>query len=551
MNNQGLQSQRLDHLGIVAGICNEIGLIETIDAQLPDTGRKVSVGQAVQAMVLNGLGFVSRPLYLSPEFFQNKPVDVLVGAELDAADLNDDCLGRALEQLFKQGVTEVFAAVSAKALQTFGIETRFAHLDSTSISVHGAYESDEADVADAVVDDGEPVAIHITHGYSRDQRPDLKQAMLSLICANQASLPVWLRVLDGNTSDSTSFAETVQTYLSQFSAEDALPVLVADAALYNEKTLQQLGGTCRIVTRVPATLKAVKDIYARVDNDHLWVADENTRYMEFGAYYAGIRQRWLLVVHDPSRIKQDQNLQQRIDKERLGLDKKLETLQNRDFGCADAVHKAVATLTKTWRYHRIDLTLYTEKRYQQPGRPSPDAPFELVWRFRGEVRQDEAVIEQHRCSHGKYIVASNELDESKLGLLEMLALYKSQTSSVERGFRFLKDPMFFADSLFLKKPARIMALLMVMGLSLLVYALAEHRVRTQLAERDATLPDQTGKPTQRPTIRRIFQMMEGVDLLIVEQAGVRRRLLLNMTDVRWQIIDLFGHHVQKFYRWGH
>ena len=86
MNNQGLQSQRLDHLGIVAGICNEIGLIETIDAQLPDSGRKVSVGQAVQAMVLNGLGFVSRPLYLSPEFFQNKPTDLLVGAELNGAD---------------------------------------------------------------------------------------------------------------------------------------------------------------------------------------------------------------------------------------------------------------------------------------------------------------------------------------------------------------------------------------------------------------------------------------------------------------------------------
>ncbi|HMA78584.1 MAG TPA: IS1634 family transposase [Candidatus Paceibacterota bacterium] len=549
MDNRGLQSQRLDHLGIVAGICNEIGLIETIDGQLPDSKRKVSVGQAVQAMVLNGLGFVSRPLYLSPEFFHNKPADLLVGAGLDAADFNDDCLGRALEQLFKQGVTEVFATVSAKALQTFGIETQFAHLDSTSISVHGAYESNEADVADAVADDGEPVAIHITHGYSRDQRPDLKQAMVSLMCANQTSLPMWLRVLDGNASDNTSFAETIQAYLSQFSAEDTLPVFVADAALYNEKTLQQLCDTCRIVTRVPATLKAVKDIYAQVDNEALWVADEETRYMEFGAYYAGIKQRWLLVLHDPSRLKQDQSLQQRVDKERLGIDKKLETLQNRDFGCADAVHKAVAALTKTWRYHGVDLTLYTEKRYQQAGRPAADAPFELVWRFRGEVRQDEAVIEQYKRSHGKYIIASNELNESKLGLLEMLALYKSQTSSVERGFRFLKDPLFFADSLFLKKPARIMALLMVMGLSLLVYALAEHRVRTQLAERDTTIPDQTGKPTQRPTMRRIFQMMEGVDLLIIEQAR-RRRLLLNMTDVRWQIIDLFGHHVRKFYSEG-
>jgi transposase len=67
--------QTLDHLGIVAGVCEQIGLIEQIDARVPETGRTVSVGQAVQAMVLNGLGFVGRPLYLTPEFYQNKPVD--------------------------------------------------------------------------------------------------------------------------------------------------------------------------------------------------------------------------------------------------------------------------------------------------------------------------------------------------------------------------------------------------------------------------------------------------------------------------------------------
>ncbi len=103
---------------------------------------------------------------------------------------------------------------------------------------------------------------------------------------------------------------------------------------------------------------------------------------------------------------------------------------------------------------------------------------------------------------------------------------------VERGVRFLKNALFFADSLFLKKPSRIMALLMVMGLSLLVYALAQHQIRQQLAERDETLPDQTGKPTQRSTARRVFQMMEGIDVLIIEQRGVQQRLILNLINLR-------------------
>ena len=541
MSGQELQSQRLDHLGIVAGICHEMGLIERIDGQIGETGRKVSVGQAVQAMILNGLGFVSRPLYLSPEFFDNKPVEVLIGEGLEASDLNDDCLGRALDELFKQGVTEVFAAVSAKALQVFEIETRFAHLDSTSFGLHGDYKSAEADSPN------EPVPIHITYGYSRDHRPDLKQAMVSLICANQASLPTWFRALDGNSSDNTSFAETIQAYMKQFTEEDRLPILVADAALYNQKTLQQLPEGCRIITRVPATLKAVKDIYQQVDNDDLLVADKNTRYMEFGTYYAGIPQRWLLVLHDPSRLKQDEGLQQRIAKERQDIENKLRTLENQDFGCEDAVHKALDALTKKWQFHHVETTVYTEKRYQRPGRPTDETPFELVWCFRGKLHEDETVLEQMRRTHGKYILATNELNENQLGLLEILTIYKQQSSSVERGFRFLKDPMFFADSLFLKKPDRIMALLMVMGLSLLIYALAEHQVRTQLVERNETLPDQTGKPTQKPTIRRVFQMMEGIDILIIDQAGFRQRVLLNMTDVRWQIVNLFSNHVQKLY----
>ena len=99
----------------------------------------------------------------------------------------------------------------------------------------------------------------------------------------------------------------------------------------------------------------------------------------------------------------------------------------------------------------------------------------------------------------------------------MLSAYKAQNVSVERGFRFLKDPLFFASSLFLEKPQRIMALLMVMGLALLVYALAERWLRTELIKQNQTLVNQVGKPTQRPTLRRIFQVFEGIDVLLTQQ----------------------------------
>lgn len=291
MENQALESQRLDHLGIVAGICNEIGLIEVIDEQIEDKGRKVSVGQAVQAMILNGLGFVSRPLYLTPEFFHNKPVDLLVGEGLETQDLNDDCLGRALDKLFDYGVTELFTKVSARAMGIFNIETHYAHLDSTSFSLQGAYE---ADTNQENASDDEPVPIQVTYGYSRDHRPDLKQVMVSLICANAGSLPLWFRALDGHSSDQKTFTQTINANLKQFASEEEMPVLVADAALYTEANLRDLPQAVRWITRGPATLKGVKALYEDIDNDDLFVADEETRYMEAGSVYAGIRQRWLL-----------------------------------------------------------------------------------------------------------------------------------------------------------------------------------------------------------------------------------------------------------------
>ncbi|MEO0563901.1 MAG: IS1634 family transposase [Chloroflexota bacterium] len=545
MDSSGLHSQRLDHLGIVAGICNQIGLIEQIDQQVGPNKRKVSVGQAVQAMVLNGLGFVSRPLYLSPEFFENKPVELLVGEGITAADLSDDCLGRALDALFESGVTEVFAGVSARALHVFGIKIRYAHLDNTSFGLHGAYAVAEHDPEEIEIN--EPIPIEITHGYSRDHRPDLKQAVLSMICANSASLPTWIEALSGNTADTRSFPDTIQSYLAQFGESEETPLLVADAALYTEKTLKAMPDRTRWLTRVPGTLKAVKHLYDEVDTADMQIANEDTRYAEVGCYYADVKQRWLLVLHEPSRQRQNTTLQKRIDRERQTAWKALQRLANKDYGCEDAVCKAVDALKKKWHYHDTTLTIRTETRYRQPGRPTEHSPSDTVWCFDAELVEDDARIEAIRRTHGKYVIATNDLDDTHLSAQQMLTTYKSQSSSVERGFRFLKDPLFFAHSLFLKKPSRIMALLMVMGLSLLVYALAEHHIRQQLVERDETLPDQTGKPTQRPTARRVFQMMEGIDVLTIAQGDVQQRLILNLTDLRKQIVRLFGPHVRKLY----
>src|SRR5579871_5098478 len=91
---------------------------------------------------------------------------------------------------------------------------------------------------------------------------------------------------------------------------------------------------------------------------------------------------------------------------------------------------------------------------------------------------------------------------------DLVRLYKAQ-GGVERGFAFLKDPLFLASSVFVKKVERVMATGFIMVLCLLVYRLAEQHIRQRLAETGATVPDQLKQPTQRPTMRWLFQCFEG------------------------------------------
>jgi transposase len=136
-------NERLDHLGVVAGVCEEIGLAAYLDQLAGETKHHVSMGTATVAMILNGVGFSNRRLYLVPQFFANKPVEHLLGPGIEAADLNDDCLDRTLDWLYAQDPTQVFAGIATQARKIFGVSARHVHVDTTSFSVSGNYVGEE------------------------------------------------------------------------------------------------------------------------------------------------------------------------------------------------------------------------------------------------------------------------------------------------------------------------------------------------------------------------------------------------------------------------
>jgi transposase len=200
------QTERLDHLGLVAGVCREAGIAEWLDERAGEQRRSVSMGTATVAMILNGLGFSNRQLYLVPQYFENKPVEHLLGEGITADMLNDDCLGRTLDWLYEHDVTTLFAGLALQARQRFGIQAQYLHIDTTSFSVSGDYVSQE---------EGTPVPLAITYGYSRDHREDLKQWMLALATTHDGDVPIFLRPLDGNSSDKEQLSAAVKEVMTQ------------------------------------------------------------------------------------------------------------------------------------------------------------------------------------------------------------------------------------------------------------------------------------------------------------------------------------------------
>ncbi len=536
-------TERLDHLGIVAGICKQIELVANIDGALATpSARKVSCGEAVQAMVLNAMGLTGRALYLMPEYMSNKPVDLLIREGLVAADFNDDTLGRALDEVQQAGVTELFARVASKAVEVFEVKREYAHLDTSSFSLHGVYESKVAQRA------GEAYhAVEIRQGYSKEQRPDLKQVVVTLITSQALALPLWLEVLDGNSSDKKSFAQTIKRYCRQL--EEGTPLwFVMDSAAYSEENLvawQNIGW----VTRVPETVGEAKAVLQAVARAVMTDAGEGYRICPLGNTYGTIHQRWLLVYSHQAYERECQQLDKRVARAEEGAATAWRALQKRTFQCQADAQAAAAQLGKTLPWHQLQAQVVPLKNYTKPGRPAKDAVAQIVgWQLTGQLVLNAQAVTEKRQRLGRFIVATNVLDEAALPDNKLLTIYKEQGSAVERGFRFLKDPLFFADSLFLKSPARIMAMIMIMGLALLVYALAERQLRRQLAALNQTIPDQKGQPTQTPTMRRVAQIFEGVDILTIRHHNqVVARHVLNLADLRRTIVSLLGPEVHYCY----
>ena len=320
--------------------------------------------------------------------------------------------------------------------------------------------------------------------------------------------------------------------------------MIADSALYSAANLA-LMKKLKWLCRVPLTVLAAKQLVSSLlEFEFVKTEIDGYSYTVKTSNYAGVEQRWLIVESQVRKQADLRQLQKRISKSLITAEKKLQKLSKEEFACHQDAIQAAEKLSNQLKYHALK-NLQVIKQAQQASKKS----FSLSERckqdcycLKASLEIIESVIEVEMRGAGRFVLATNVLDEAILSNDQMISEYKAQ-QSCERGFGFLKDPLFFTDSVFLKSPERIEALAMVMGLCLLIYTLAQRQLRAALSTSKSQIKNQLGKGTSCPTLRWVFQCFQAVHLLIVNC----QKQISNLTDERLWILRFFPSACRRYY----
>lgn len=528
------ESRNLGHLGLFAAACNEMEIAQMVDDLIPKQApnAKISNGQCVVSLILNGMGFMTQSLYLAGDFFADKPVARLLGEQIEAADINDDVLGRALDAVFLADPTKMYTILSTKIVQKLGLEGRSAHLDSTSFHTDGRYNSDQELGEDSKV-------VKITKGYSRDFHPQANQIILDLIVENQAGIPIFMKSASGNSSDKTDFKKIIRDHIDQLQNDHNIFYVISDSALYCKEMLEGIGQTL-FITRVPETTTEAKNLISSAHLQEFTRIDENYSFFEVPSNYGGVSQRLIVVKSLDAEAKEQKTAIKNATNQTQKHLKKWEDFQKKTFSCQEDAQKAFEKCVQTLDFITIGpMEIQEIQKFKKPGKPQKGEYPKIEYKVKATAIDNISRVEQNQNECGFFILATNQLGEKALSGADILKEYKGQIKA-EKGFRFLKDPYFFASSLFLKKPERIMALMMVMTLSLAVYAALEYKIRKNLTAQDTFFPDQKRKPTQTPTARWVFITFTGIHILNIKNKEHSTELILNLNEKHEIILNILG-----------
>jgi transposase len=553
-----IRASDVSFLPIVAAYVKKLGIVDEVNRLCP-TMSDVSAGQVVLALILDTLSGRS-PLYKLEQSFVHQDMELLFGEDISPSKLNDDAVGRTMDALFDTGTGLILTAVVLTAVKQYDLDTRAAHHDTTSISVYGDYDLYQSS------DHSHPFVI--TRGFNKDHRPDLKQIVQSLLCVDRG-IPVAAKLVSGNESDKVinrGLLGEVAKKMRELAQDD--PVYVADSALVTEDNLDLLADEdkgCRFITRLPRTYKECREVAAWAVEQPAWhdlgaISPQRPTTKRKPAYYHGFetevdlyRRRYrALVVHSDALDKKSvKKLDRELEQDKVDLTKLKAEHEKISYACLPDAQRALLRLPRG-KLHCVVGEVYEVPHYPK-GRPKAHevrTPSRIDYRLALRLEPDEEAISRLQLEAGCFVLLTNIPEDGPRGMTsyDLLATYKSQ-DMVERNFGFLKDEA-IVNSLFLKTPARIEALGLILVLSLMVWRLMERSMRLSLQDSGTTVEGWDKKATSRPTSLMITTMFLS---MVVIRTREKRFLANGLSTVQRKYLEILGVSYRVFIEpcaWG-
>jgi transposase len=539
-----IDAQQVDHLLIVRAFAEDLDLVETINRLVP-TQMEVKPGLMVLALVLDTLTGRS-PLYRLRDFYESRDTELLLGERVPSSAFNDDTVGRTLDLLFEAGTQKIFSELSMKAVIKHEISTRAVHFDTTSVNVYGDYLADEVN----------PPPFEITHGYSKDHRPDLKQFLISTLCVAD-KVPIFGKNEDGNGSDkqiNNTILSQISEIMARFGVREKAFIYIADSALVGPENMEFLNGGQPFITRLPATYSECGRVISQTV-----VADEweelgqisrakptanrpATHYRAAEAKVCLYGQTYrAVVVHSSAHDKRRQKkIERELAKEKTLLEKSFEQQCLSEYACEpDAIAAAQAWAAQSSRYHDMSYEIEPHYTYAK-GRPKKDQPRKVThvhYRLNCHLEQKASALERMKKEAGCFVLLTNVAKEGEgaVDAKEILSLYKEQ-HGVEQNFAFLKDPA-VVNAIFLKSEERIEALGLILLISLLIWRLIERKLRKHVEQTGQPITGWDNKPTTSPTALMITSKFKNTTIIRV---GTQYRLNRPLKPVQIEWLKALG-----------
>ena len=533
------QIHPIAHLPLVLGVLRRLEVATVIDRLIPPhPAHGLSCGRGVEALVLAILDG-HHALYKVGKRLEERGIVTLLQPGLTRAALNDYRLGHILDALFAANLNKVYSAVALNALEVYAILTPWVHQDTTTIALYGAY-ADEPQQLEAP---------RPAHGHSKDGRDDLTQVLLSLGVSGDGGIPLRLGLRDGNRSDSVETPLAIEECLAL--GLDGVRGIVADSKAYSRRTL----GLCLehglgLVTLVPRTCAVRQELEAwgrqspalpllvekpgrtKDEEPRRWHGHSVLRRVEVEYSEGRVVQEEVrfVVVHSRQLAQQHaQTYASAQEKEAEAVADHVRQVQAQWFACRPDAEAGIAAYEgrgpghrgrrpRPWRYHTLRYGIVAASRRTRRtrrGRPAKTDPPPTESGYRLVVEVD--ALPNAEEENGWTVLATTVCAEMGTDA-EILQAYQEQNTTVEPGFRWIKNPAAIAP-VWLEKPERIAALAMLTVLGLLVYSVIQRQVRLYRRTHDQQLPGNKGLTTipTAAVVLALFAQVALVQLWIDEQ----------------------------------